>query len=112
MIRECKVCECKFDSGSPAKIRAGGRINECPDCAEEPVVKYLGLSAGDGKQSSISVLAFDSHNDRDRYGNFFRNNSGLYKGKSCQLGSHLMTDPGVRFRTVVRSSASNHKGRL
>lgn len=112
MLLECVHCECKFDPRSPAKVRAGGRINECADCADEPAVKYLGLTSGDGKQASITVLAFDSVADRERYSDFYRNNAGLHKGKSCQLGSHLSTDPGVHFRTVTQSAATNHKGRI
>lgn len=111
MIRECTECGVKFNPKSPAKIRAGGLIGTCPDCSEESTVKYLGLAAGDGKQASITVLAFNSERDRNKYADFWRNNSGIHKGKACQLGSHLSTDPGIRFRTVSQSSATNHKGR-
>lgn len=110
-LRECIHCSCKFDPRSPAKERAGGRINECPDCSDEPAVRYLGLANGDGKQASITVLAFGSASDRERYSDFYRNNAGYHRGKSCQLGSHLSTDPGVHFRTVTQSTATNHKGR-
>jgi hypothetical protein len=97
---------------TPAKIRAGGRISTCPECSEESTVKYLGLANGDGKQAAVTVLAFESSTDREKYSSFYRNNAGYHKGKSCQLGSHLSTDPGVRFRTVTQSSATNHKGRM
>jgi hypothetical protein len=66
MIRECVECSCKFNPLSPAKVRAGGRINQCPDCSDEPVVKYLGLANGDGKQASVTVLAFSSTSDREK----------------------------------------------
>lgn len=112
MLRECSECGSRFDPLSPAKQRAGGRISTCPDCSDEPVVKYLGTQSGDGKMASISILAFNSVADREKYSDFWKNNSGLHKGKSCQLGSHLSTDPGVRFRTVTQSTATNHKGRL
>lgn len=112
MVKECIDCGTKFDPHSPAKRRAGGLINTCPDCSHEPAVKYLGLANGDGKQASITVLAFESSKDRDRYSDFYRNNTGYHKGKSCQLGSHLSTDPGVHFRTVTQSTATNHKGRM
>lgn len=111
MIKECHECGTKFDPRSPAKLRAGGKINTCPDCSLETTVKYLGLSNGDGKQASITVLAFNSVSDRSRYADFWRNNSGINKGKSCQLGSHLSTDPGIHFRTVSQSSPTNHKGK-
>ena len=112
MLKECIECGSRFDPLSPAKQRAGGRISTCPDCSDEPVVKYLGTQSGDGKMASISILAFDSTADRNKYADFWRNNSGVHRGKSCQLGSHLSTDPGVRFRTVTQSTATNHKGRL
>jgi len=112
MLVTCAECEATFDPRSPAKQRVGGRINTCPDCSNEPVVKYLGLTNGDGKQASITVLSFGSVKDRERYSSYYRNNAGYHKGKSCQLGSHLSTDPGVRFRTVSQTGATNHKGKL
>lgn len=112
MLKECIHCETHFDPRSPAKQRAGGRINECPDCSTESTVRYLGLMAGDGKQAGITVLKFASDADRDSYAAFWKNNSGLHKGKSCQLGSHLSTTPGVSYQTVTQSGATNHKGRL
>ena len=111
MLRDCVSCGSKYDTMSPAKIRAGGLITTCPDCSDEPAVKYLGLANGDGKQASVTVLSFESTADRDRYASFWRNNSGFNKGKSCQLGSHLSTDPGVKFRTITQSTATNHTGR-
>jgi len=112
MLKECVHCEARFDPRSPAKQRAGGKINECPDCSTETAVPYLGLMAGDGKQAGITVLKFNSTADRQRYADFWRNNSGLHKGKSCQLGTHLSTTPGVSYQTVTQSSATNHKGRM
>lgn len=111
MIRECAECAAQFETNSPAKLRAGGKIGHCPDCASEPTVKYLGLQAGDGKQASITVLSFGSSQDREKYASFWQNNSGIHKGKSCQLGAHLSTSPGVAFKTVTQSTATNHKGR-
>jgi len=111
MLRECVECESMFDPRSPAKMRAGGHIGTCPDCSQESTVKYLGLANGDGKQASVTVLAFKSQEDRGRYADFWRNNSGIHRGKSCQLGSHLSTSPGISFRTVTQSTATNHKGR-
>ena len=111
MLMSCIECECSFDPRSPAKQRAGGRINQCPDCSTESTVKYLGLQAGDGKQAALTVLAFNSSSDRERYSSFYRNNAGYHRGKSCQLGSHLSVDPGVQFKTVTATGPMNHKGR-
>lgn len=108
----CKICEDEFDPASPEKRRVGGRINECPECSCEDTPRYLGLQNGDGKQAGITVLAFNKPSDREAYRRFWANNSGLHKGKSCQLGSHTSTDPGIGFRTVTQSTATNHKGKL
>ena len=108
----CKICEDEFDPSSPEKKRAGGRINECPECSMESTPRYLGVQNGDGKQAGITVLAFNNPQDREQYKRFWQNNSGLHKGKSCQLGSHTSTDPGIGFRTVTQTSATNHKGKL
>jgi NAD-dependent SIR2 family protein deacetylase len=109
-MRDCVVCGAPFDQNSLAKQMAGGRINQCPDCSEEPAVRYLGLSAGDGKQASLTVLKFESHADREEYRQAFWVNSGMMVGKSCQLGYQKRT-PNVKFKTVTQSTATNHKGR-
>ena len=63
-MRECIHCHVQFDPHSTAKRQAGGRVNECADCVEElgteTAVKYLGLQAGDGKASAMSIVAFES----------------------------------------------------
>jgi hypothetical protein len=105
------VCDVGFDPNSHAKRRVGGRINTCPDCSDEPSVKYLGLSSGDGKQAGITILKFDSKADREEYRQAWWVNSGGTVGKSCQLGIQKRT-PSVRFKTVTQSTATNHKGRL
>ena len=110
MIRDCVTCGGTFDTHSPAKLRAGGRINTCPDCSDEPAVKYLGLSAGDGKQAGVTILKFDSKEDREEYRQMWWVNSGMMVGKSCQLGYQKRT-PNIRFRTVTQATATNHKGK-
>jgi len=112
MISTCSLCEIEFDTHSPEKKRAGGKVNECADCAEETAVKYVGLQSADGKQSQATILKFQSVEDREKYLEFWKNNSGLHKGKSCQLGGHLSTTPAVKFETVSAFSATNHKGKL
>ena len=109
--RECVSCGIDFDPNSPAKRRAGGRINTCHNCSDEPAVKYLGLSAGDGKQAGVTVLKFESKADREAYREMWYVNSGMMVGKSCQLGIQK-ANPGVRFQTVTQSLATNHKGKL
>lgn len=112
MLMECSECGFQFDPRSPAKLRAGGRITTCPDCSEEPAVKYLGLQAGDGKQAGITVLQFSSAQDREKYSDFWKNNSGMHKSRACQLGTHLSADPGIQFKTIVTTGPMNHKGKL
>lgn len=110
-IMNCVECGIDFDLHSPAKNRAGGRINNCPDCSEETVVKYAGVQAADGKQSQATILKFNSEQDKSKYISFWQNNSGLHRGKVCSLGNHLSTDPGINFQTVVAHIPTNHKGK-
>jgi hypothetical protein len=111
MTKTCIHCEEEFDLNSPAKKKAGGKINECPDCAEESAIKYAGVQAADGKQSQATILKFNSDKDRENYISFWKNNSGFNKGKSCQLGNHLSTTPDIKFETIVDHIPTNHKGK-
>jgi hypothetical protein len=108
--RECIDCGIIFDLRSPEKRRAGGLATTCPDCSEEATPKYLGLTSGDGKQASITVLKFNNSSDREAYREMWYVNSGMLVGKSCQMGIRK-SDPGVRFHTVTQSTATNHKGK-
>jgi hypothetical protein len=108
---QCVKCDIEFDVKSLAKKRAGGKINECPDCAYESAVKYAGLQSADGKQSQATILRFKSESDRRKYLSFWRNNSGMNKGKACQLGSHLSTTPAISFESVNTFIPTNHKGK-
>jgi len=110
-IKICIHCNEEFDFTSPAKKSAGGLINECPECSCENVIKYAGVQAADGKQAQATILKFDTAADRSRYLDFWKNNSGLHKGKSCQLGNHLSTTPGIKFQTIMAFKPTNHKGK-
>lgn len=111
-IIECKSCGDEFDLLSSEKKRVGGLKYHCPNCAEESAVKYVGLQAADGKQSQATILKFESDEDRKKYIDFWQNNSGLHKSKSCQLGNHLKTTPKINFKTIVAHNPTNHKGKL
>lgn len=108
---ECKECGDFFDPKSAAKKAAGGLSYHCVYCSQETEVRHLGLSASDGKFAQITILSFESHQDREKYKVFHQNNSGLHKGKSCQLGNHLSTTPAVKFKTVQAFKPTNHKGK-
>ena len=119
MIKKTKVCihcEIEFDLNSTAKKYAGGKINECPDCVEElgteTAVKYLGLQAGDGKANALSIVAFESDDDREAYSSAWKAVTGYHKGKSCQLGG-VQTNIGNRpMRHVAYAGGNgNHKGK-
>ncbi len=117
MIKECKWCEAEFETESRRKQLAGGFINECPDCVEErggddSPPKYLGVMAGDGKMAGVTILKFESEDDRKEYAKMWRNNSGQNVGKSCQIGTHLSPTRGLKFSTVQKTEATNHKGKL
>lgn len=111
MEKECAICEEIFNLLSDEKRRAGGLAIHCPACSEEHVVKYAGVQAADGKQAQATILKFKSEEDRTKYINFWQNNSGLHKGKSCQLGSHLSTTPNISFETKSGFNPTNHKGK-
>lgn len=111
MIKKCIHCLEEFDCLSPAKKAVGGKINECVECSSEPTIKYAGVQAADGKQAQATILKFSSESDKKNYIRFWKNNSGFNKGKSCQLGNHLSTDPGIKFLTVVDFTPTNHKGK-
>jgi len=111
LIKVCINCEEEFDLQSPAKVRAGGKSNECPECAVETTVKYAGVQAADGKQAQATILKFSSEQDKNNYISFWKNNSGYNKGKSCQLGAHLSTTPNVKFDTITAFNPTNHKGK-
>jgi hypothetical protein len=49
MIKTCRHCEDEFETTSRAKQIAGGKIDECPDCAVECGETYIGVTAGEGK---------------------------------------------------------------
>jgi hypothetical protein len=117
MLKECKWCEAEFETESRRKQLAGGFINECPECVEDrggddSPPKYLGTVSGDGKMAGVTILKFETEADREAYLKAHRNNSGQNKGKECQLGGHLTPMSGIKFTTVQKTEAVNHKGKL
>jgi hypothetical protein len=107
----CIECETEFDPRSPAKRKAGGYANTCAECSEENTVRYLGISAGEGKQASVQVLKFQSESDRVRYQRYWKASSGLNTGKNCQLG-YRANELNIQFETRATFVANpNHKGK-
>lgn len=115
-MKICIHCESDFDLNSYAKRKAGGKINECAICVEElgteTAVRYLGLPAGDGKANALSIVSFDSRNDRTSYSSAWKSVTGFYKGKSCQMG--VQTNIGGRPMKHVSyvGGNGNHKGKM
>ena len=114
--KTCIHCEVVFDLNSHAKKMAGGKINECPDCVEElgteTAVKYLGLQAGDGKANALSIVAFESTDDRESYSRAWKAVTGFHKGKSCQLSGSQTSIGNRPMRHVSYAGGNgNHKGR-
>jgi hypothetical protein len=108
---DCQVCGEGFNPFSKEKKKIGGLFNTCIDCSEETEVKHLGLASSDGKFAQITILSFESNSDREKYKSFYSNNSGMNKGKSCQLGRHLSSTPNIKFKTVQAFKPTNHKGK-
>ena len=116
MLKTCIHCDSDFNLLSSAKKRAGGKINECPDCVEElgteTAVKYLGLSSGDGKTAAISIVAFESDEDRSAYASAWKAVTGFHKGKSCHLSGSQTTIGNRPMRHVgFNAGNANHKGK-
>lgn len=111
-MRTCVLCGDEFDPRGKDKRLAGGLITHCIECAEETSVRYAGVQNSDGKQAGVTILKFQSGDDREAYLDFWKVNSGLYKSKSCQLGHGLKSTPAVGFKTVaVFEGNLNHKGK-
>ena len=115
-MKECKHCNISFDLDSFAKRQAGGKINECADCVEElgteTAVKYLGLGSGDGKAAAISIVAFESNEDRAAYASAWKDNTGHNGGYGGHLSSSNSTIGGRPMRHVgYNAGNANHKGK-
>lgn len=112
MIRNCVVCDAEYDDRAPEKRRAGGLITTCPECSEETEVRVLGISCSAGKMAGVEILKFDSPEDRKKYSEFYKANSGYHKGKSCQLSRGLKSTPKIKFKKIYESHPNlNHKGK-
>lgn len=113
----CRHCEEEFELNSLEKKLSGGYIDECPWCVEEnggdqSPPRYLGVQAGNGKMSDITILQFEDEGARETYQQAWRNNSGQNKGKSCQLGTHLTAMGGMSFSVKAENRGNdNHKGK-
>ncbi len=118
MYKDCKHCGINFNVHSHHKRRAGGYINECPDCVEErggdqSPPKYLGVTAGNGKMCDVTILKFEDQASRAAFQKAWRNNSGQNLGKECQLGDHISSTAGLKFDIVAHNAGNdNHKGKM
>lgn len=111
-MRTCIVCGDDFDPRSKEKRLAGGLSIHCADCSEETTIPYAGVSAGEGKMAAVQLLKFNSADDRKAYLDYWKVNSGLYKGRSCQIGHGLKSTPSIGFKIVqTLEGNSNHKGK-
>ena len=86
-MRVCNICGDDFDPKSLDKIRAGGKINECPDCSVERAPVSVGVGAGDGKTTLITIMRFPNQTNADAYMKAYKNSTGFNKGRSCHLGT-------------------------
>jgi hypothetical protein len=116
-MKTCKWCGDSFNHKSAAKVSVGGLINECPDCVldnggDNSPPMYVGVAAGNGKMSDLTILSFNNEEAKEAYTRAWRNNAGFNKGKSCQLGRHLTSMHGMSFNLVAANFANdNHKGK-
>jgi DNA-directed RNA polymerase subunit RPC12/RpoP len=111
MNKVCAECDAPFDPQSREKRRAGGLSIHCPDCSSDDTVRYLGISAGEGKQAAVQVLKFGSKRDREAYKQYWKATSGLNTGKQCQMHFRAK-EPAVSFETKATFTGNvNHKGK-
>ena len=111
MNKVCVECDALFDPHSREKRRAGGFSTHCPDCSEDNAVRYLGISAGEGKMASVQVLKFNSKGDREAYKGYWKATSGMNTGKQCQMHFRAK-EPAVSFETKATFTGNvNHKGK-
>ena len=111
MIRECLACGVDFELNSPEKKRAGGLAIHCPDCSEETVVKHAGVQSADGKQAGVTVLAFRKPEDREDFLSFWKQATGMYTGKNCQLGRQPNSREFHFTKISETGIGMNHKGK-
>lgn len=117
-MRTCVHCEDEFDHTSREKQRVGGKINECPDCVvllgTEKAPICVGVGAGDGKSTLITIMRFPNQRNADAYVKAYKNSTGFNKGKSCHLGStNIMHTDRLGGQVVGEFGGNgNHKGRL
>ena len=118
MFKVCVHCGDEFDHTSRDKRRAGGKINECPDCVvslgTETAPVSVGVGAGDGKTTLITIMRFPSQQNADAYVKAYKNSTGFNKGKSCHLGSTNIMHTDNLGGTIIGEFGGNgnHKGRL
>jgi hypothetical protein len=117
-MRTCVHCEDEFDHTSREKQRVGGKINECPDCVvllgTEKAPVSVGVGAGDGKTTLITIMRFPNQKSADAYVKAYKNSTGFNKGKSCHLGSTNIMHTDRLGGVVIAEFGgnSNHKGKL
>lgn len=117
MLKTCVHCGEEFDTKSSDKIMVGGRINECSDCVvqlkTEKAPVSIGVGAGDGKTTLITVMRFDSQSKASAYMKAYKNSTGFNKGRSCHLGStNIMHTDSLGGRVIGEYGGNtNNKGR-
>lgn len=117
MLKTCVHCGEEFDTKSSDKILVGGRINECSDCVvslkTERAPVSIGVGAGDGKTTMITVMRFDDQKKASAYMKAYKNSTGFNKGRSCHLGStNIMHTDSLGGKVIGEYGGnSNNKGR-
>ena len=70
------------------------------------------MQAGDGKAAALSIVAFESSEDRESYSKAWKAVTGFHKGKSCHLSGSQTTIGGRPMRHVAYNAGNtNHKGK-
>jgi hypothetical protein len=95
------------------KKKAGERLMNVLIVPKKPIFPILAAQSADAKASGVTILSFGNNQDRDNFASYWHNNSGMNKGKSCQLGTHLSTTPKASFKKIYEAGLGmNHKGKM
>jgi len=111
------VCEQEVNKKDPRRKSLDPYINECTQCCEwrednfgKKAIPYLAVKSASGKMANITILKFDSMQDRSQYHQNWKKNSNQGYRTSLKRAGNTS---GIKFETVGENFANmNHKGKV
>ena len=110
------ICEVEFSKTDPRRKNLDPYINECTECCihrenkfGKKAIPYLAVKSASGKMSNITILKFESMEDREKYHKNWKKNSNHGYRTTLKRASGTS---GIKFKTVGENFGNeNHKGR-